>query len=66
MLAEGMPRRERVTYYTPAQLLAKRGKLPRGADEDDMVFAWIEQAGEDLLLLLSPTDRGFSVVGIDR
>lgn len=66
MLAEGVPRRERVTYYTQSQIKAKRGKLPRGADEDDMVFAWVELAGEDLILLLSPTDRGWSVVGLDR
>lgn len=66
MLAEGVPRRERVTYYTQSQIKAKRGKLPRGGDEDDMVFAWVELAGEDMILLLSPTDRGWSVVGLDR
>jgi TonB family protein len=66
MLSEGVPRRERVTYYTPSQIHHKLGRLPRGGDEDDMVFAWVDLAGEELILLLSPTDRGWSVVGLDR
>lgn len=66
MLSEGAPPHERVTYYTQAQIRQKLGRLPRGADEDEMVFAMLEGGGEELVLLLSPTDRGYSVVGIDR
>jgi TonB family protein len=66
MISEGVPQYERVTYYTPSQIHQKLGRLPRGGDEDDMAFAWVELAGEDLILLLSPTDRGWSVVGLDR
>ncbi len=66
MLSEGVPRRERVTYYTPSQIKNKLGKLPRGGDDDDMVYAFVELSGEDLILLVAPTDSGWSVVGLDR
>ncbi len=66
MLAEGVAKRERVSYYTAAQIRAKLGRMPRGGEESDMVFAVVELAGEDLILLLVPTDRGYSVAGIDR
>jgi len=31
-----------------------------------MVFAVVEQAGDDLVLILQSTERGWRVVGIDR
>lgn len=66
MLSEGVPRSDRVTYYTQSQIAKRLGRLPRGGDEEDMTFAWIELSGEDLILIMQPADRGWSVVGIDR
>ncbi len=52
--------------YTPEQIRSRLGRLPAGADEPDMVFAYIDLRGDDLVLLLAPTERGFSVVGLNR
>lgn len=66
MLAEGTPKQDRVRYYTADQIKKRKGGLPRGGDEDDMAFAWVELGGEDLILILQPASKGWRVVGIDR
>ena len=66
MMAEGIPKRDRLHYYTLAEVKARLGRAPRGADGDDVAFAWVEQGGEDLILLLEPTDKGWKVVGLER
>ena len=66
MLAEGTPKQERVRYYTAEQIKQRKGSLPRGGEDDDMAFAWVELGGEDLILILQPATKGWRVVGIDR
>ncbi len=66
MFAEGTPKPDRMHLYTPAEIKKRRGSLPRGGEEDDMMFAWIELGGEDLILILQPANRGWRVVGTDR
>jgi hypothetical protein len=66
MMAEGIPKRDRLHYYTLAEVKARLGRAPRGADGDEVAFAWVEQGGEDLILLLEPTDKGWKVVGLER
>lgn len=67
MLGEGTPRRDRVHYMTPAQIKKRLGRLPRGGDSDEAMFALVElRGGEDLILLLEPADKGWRVVGVDR
>ena len=66
MLAEGTPTQDRVHFYTAEQIKKRRGSLPRGGDDDDMAFAWVELGGEDLILILQPASKGWRVVGIDR
>lgn len=66
MLAEGTPKQDRVQFYTTQQIKKRRGSLPRGGDDDDMAFAWVELGGEDLILILQPASKGWRVVGIDR
>lgn len=66
MLAEGTPKQDRVQFYTAEQIRKRRGSLPRGGDDDDMAFAWVELGGEDLILILQPASKGWRVVGIDR
>lgn len=57
MMAEGIPKRDRLHYYTLAEVKARLGRAPRGADGDDVAFAWVEQGGEDLICLSSPPTR---------
>jgi hypothetical protein len=66
MLDEGTPKHQKVLYLNPAQIKKRLGHLPRGGDDDEMVFALVEQAGDDLVLILQSTERGWRVVGIDR
>lgn len=66
MMAEGVPRHDRLHFYTPKEIQARLGRAPRGAEGDEVAFAWIEQGGEDLILLLEPTDKGWKVVGLER
>ena len=66
MLDEGTPKHQKVLYLNPAQIKKRLGHLPRGGDDDEMVFAVVEQAGDDLVLILQSTERGWRVVGIDR
>ncbi len=66
MLAEGTPKQDRVQFYTAEQIKKRKGSLPRGGDDDDMAFAWVELGGEDLILILQPASKGWRVVGIDR
>ena len=66
MLAEGAPKHDRVHYYTADEIKKRRGHLPRGGEEDDMAFAWVELGGEDLILILQPANKGWRVVGIER
>ncbi|HRI54650.1 MAG TPA: hypothetical protein PLW65_31150, partial [Pseudomonadota bacterium] len=66
MLAEGTPKQDRVQFYTAEQIRKRKGSLPRGGDDDDMAFAWVELGGEDLILILQPASKGWRVVGIDR
>lgn len=67
MLGEGTPRRDRVHYMTPAQIKKRLGRLPRGGDSDEAMFALVElHGGEDLILLLEPADKGWRVIGLDR
>ena len=66
LLSEEGPRQGTLRMLTIPQMRAALGRLPRGADEPEMVFGWIDLSGEDIILLLAPTDRGFSVVGIER
>jgi hypothetical protein len=66
MVASGTPKQESVRYYTAGQITKLRGSLPRGGEKEDMVFAWIEHGGEDLILILQPACRGWRVAGIDR
>ena len=37
-----------------------------GGDDDDMVFAYIDLRGEDMILILAPTDDGWRIVGVAR
>jgi len=66
MLSEGTPKREKVSFYTLSEVKSRLGREPRGAEGDDVAFAWVEQSGEDLILLLEPTEKGWKVVGLDR
>jgi TonB family protein len=66
MIAEGTPKRDRLHFYTLADVKSRLGRAPRGADGDEVAFAWVEQGGEDLILLLEPTDKGWKVVGLER
>lgn len=66
MMAEGVPRHDRLHFYTLKEIQARLGRAPRGAEGDEVAFAWIEQGGEDLILLLEPTDKGWKVVGLER
>lgn len=66
MLAEGVARPEKVLVYTRAEAKARLGRAPRGSDADEAAFVWVEQNGEDLLLVLEPTEKGWKVVGLDR
>ncbi len=66
MASEGVPKRDRLHYYTLPEVKTRLGRSPRGADGDEVAFAWVEQGGEDLILLLEPTDKGWKVVGLER
>lgn len=67
MLGEGAPRHDKIFYFTPAQIKKRLGRLPRGGDSDEAMFALVElHGGEDLILLLEPADKGWRVIGIDR
>lgn len=66
MMAEGVPGHDRLQFYTLKEVQARLGRAPRGAEGDEVAFAWIEQGGEDLILLLEPTDKGWKVVGLER
>ena len=57
------PRAARTTRPSEA---SAGSRAPRGSDADDVAFAWAEQGGEDLILLLEPTDKGWKVVGLER
>ena len=48
------------------EVRVRLGRAPRGSDGDEVAFAWVEQGGEDLILLLEPTDKGWKVVGLER
>jgi len=66
MMSEGVPRRDRLHFYTLPEVKTRLGRAPRGSDGDEVAFAWVEQGGEDLILLLEPTDKGWKVVGLER
>ena len=67
MLGEGTPRRDRVHFMTPKEIKKRLGRLPRGGDSDEAMFALVElHGGEDLILLLEPADKGWRVIGLDR
>jgi TonB family protein len=67
MLGEGTPRHDKIFYFTPSQIKKRLGRLPRGGDSDEAMFALVElHSGEDLILLLEPADKGWRVIGIDR
>lgn len=66
LLAEGAGANQGLKLYTPAEIRGRLGRLPAGADEPDMAFAYVDLAGDDLVLLLAPSERGWSVVGVNR
>lgn len=66
LLAEGGGQSQGLQLYTPAQIRSRLGRLPAGADEPDMVFAYVDLRGDDIVLLLEETERGWSVVGLNR
>ncbi len=66
MMSEGIPKRDRLHFYTLPEVRTRLGRVPRGSDGDEVAFAWVEQGGEDLILLLEPTDKGWKVVGLER
>lgn len=63
----GSRRLEGMDVYTPAQMRAHRGGLPPGGEgESDMLFAVGKSAGEEIVLLLKQSDRGWRVCGLAR
>lgn len=64
MLDKGSPKPDRVPLNIAEQINHRDGSLPRGGDEDDMAFAWVELGGENLSLHLA--SKSWRVVGIDR
>lgn len=66
LVSEESGRSQGMHFYTATQIRTRLGRMPPGADEPDMAFAYIDLRGEDILLLLAPTDRGWSIVGLNR
>ena len=66
LLSEESGKSQSLRMYTASQIRTRLGRMPAGADEPDMAFAYIDLRGEDILLLLAPTDRGWSIVGLNR
>lgn len=66
LVSEESGRSQGMRLYNAAQIRTRLGRTPAGADEPDMAFAYIDLKGEDILLLLAPTDRGWSIVGLNR
>jgi hypothetical protein len=66
MLGERAERGGALSFFTPAQIRKRLGKLPAGGDEEDMMFALLKGGGDDIVLLLQPADKGWRVVGLDR
>ena len=66
LLSEGAAQSQAMQLYTPAGIRGRLGRLPPGGDDDDMVFAYIDLRGEDMILILAPTDDGWRIVGVAR
>ena len=66
LVSEESGRSQGLRMYNAAQIRTRLGRTPAGADEPDMAFAYIDLKGEDILLLLEQTDRGWSIVGLNR
>lgn len=66
LLSEESGKSQGLRMYTATQIRTRLGRMPAGADEPDMAFAYIDLRGDDILLLLAPTDRGWSIVGLNR
>jgi TonB family protein len=57
---------EAFDVLTPAGIRAKLGGLPPGGEDEDMLFAVGRAGGEEFILLLQKSTRGWRVSGIDR
>jgi hypothetical protein len=66
LLSEESGHSQSLRMYTATGIRTRLGRMPAGADEPDMAFAYIDLRGDDILLLLAPTDRGWSIVGLNR
>ena len=64
MMSEGVPRRDRLHFYTLPEVKT-RFRAPRGSDGDEVAFAWSNRRRR-FDLLLEPTDKGWKVVGLER